>query len=346
MANPDGPTATALAERVRADPFAHDFFRAVRWLQALAADRPRIGCSLTPADDPVRFAQLPYLRFAPSTLQPPPNRESHGGTAPRFYSHHFGLFGPNGPLPLHLTEYARDRIQHHGDRTFSAFCDIFHHRLISFFFRAWAEAHKEVDLDRAATAPRSDQRWPIYIGSLFGLGTEEVRDRDAVPDRAKLYYSGRLAAQPRNAEGLEAILGDFFGVPCEVQTFVGRWLTLPPDSVCRLGESPATGCLGESLIVGSRVWDCQLGFRIRFGPLVLDDFERLLPCGVSFTRLRDWVRNYAHEQYLWDVQLVLRGEEVPATRLGGGGRLGWNTWLKSKPFDHDAEDLILRPHDS
>ena len=48
----------------------------------------------------------------------------------------FGLFGPNGPLPVHMTEYARERIYHHQDTSLSAFADLFHHRLALLFYRA------------------------------------------------------------------------------------------------------------------------------------------------------------------------------------------------------------------
>lgn len=52
----------------------------------------------------------------------------------------FGLGGPNGPLPLHLTEYMRERQRNHADPTSKRFLDVFHHRLLSLFYRAWAEA--------------------------------------------------------------------------------------------------------------------------------------------------------------------------------------------------------------
>jgi type VI secretion system protein ImpH len=252
------------------------------------------------------------------------------------YSRHFGLFGPNGPLPLCLTEYARDRIFHHGDSTFAEFCNIFHHRLTSFFFRAWADARKTVDCDRP-----EDRCWPQFVGSLVGIGLESLQNRDTVPDQAKLYLAGRLVQQNRNAEGLEAIIKDFFGVPTEVQTFVGRWLRLPPNSICRLGASPETGTLGATILTGTRIWNCQMHFRLRLGPMKLADLKRLLPTGPSFGRLRDWVKFYAGDEFTWDAQLVLAKEEIPDIQLGKAGQLGWTTWLRTQPFARDAEDLIL-----
>jgi type VI secretion system protein ImpH len=335
MASPDGQTPDPLIAKLSENPFAFDFYAAVRLLQRGFPDLPRIGQSWSPKQDPVRFAQSPSLEFAPSTLEAVQRKESR---PPVIYSRQFGLFGPNGPLPTCLTEYARERVIHHGDVTFASFCNVFHHRLLSFFFRAWADAQKTVDFDRP-----NDQHWAQFVGSLIGVGMDSLQGHDTVPHRAKLYFAGRLAQQSRNAEGLEAVVQDFFGVHTEVSTFVGRWLKLPKGSVCKLGDSPQTGSLSASVILGSRVWTCQLHFRLRMGPMTFADYERLLPSGGSFRRLRDWIRLYASEQYTWDVQLVLAKDEVPVTQLGKAGRLGWTTWLKTKPFQHDAGDLVLLP---
>jgi len=334
MANPDGQTTDSLIEQLKQNPFAFDFYAAVRLLQCRFPNHPRIGCSESPAQDPVRFAQSPTLEFAPATLEAV--RQKQPGRPPVVYSRHFGLFGPNGPLPLCLTAYARERIMHHGDVTFVEFCNVFHHRLASFFFRSWANGQKTVDFDRPQR-----RCWPEYIGSLVGLGMVSLRGRDHVPDNAKLYLSSRLVSQNRTAEGLEAIVQEFFGVPTEVHPFVGKWLRLPPDSVCQLGDSPATGSLGATLIAGSKIWNCQMHFRLRLGPMKLADLERFLPTGEAFQRLRDWIRLYLGEELSWDAQLVLAREEVPAVQLGQGGRLGWTTWLKTKPLAQDAEDIIL-----
>lgn len=333
MADSVRPTTTAVMARLAEEPYGFDFFAAVRLLQSCFPDRPRIGHSWALAQDPIRLAQSPALDFAPAILEALQRRDPG---APTLYSRHFGLFGPNGPLPLCYTEFARERILHHGDRTFAAFCNVFHHRLLSFFFRAWADAQKTVDFDRPA-----DQHWAAFSASLIGLGMESLREREAVPDRAKLYFSGRLVQQNRNAEGLESIVQEFFGLPTQLHSFVGRWLKLPPGSVCRLGASAETGSLGATVILGSRFWTCQLHFRLRLGPLTLAAYERMLPTGASFRRLRDWVRHYTGEHFSWDVQLVLAKAEVPRIQFGHAGRLGWTTWLKTLPFERDADDLIL-----
>jgi len=152
MAGSDGQKPDALIARLAEKPFAFDFYAALRLLQSCFPDQPRFGYSGSPKQDPVRLAQSPALDFAPATMESIQRKDP--SRPPVVYSRHFGLLGPNGPMPLCYTEFAHDRILHHGDSTFSDFCNIFHHRLLSFFFRSWADARKTVDFDR----PR-DQHW-------------------------------------------------------------------------------------------------------------------------------------------------------------------------------------------
>ena len=334
MAGPDRKTTDNLVDELAKSPFAFDFYRAVRLLENQRRNLPRVGCSLSPAQDAIRFGQKPSLAFAPSTLESVEPHGSDGGV--KLFVRFLGLFGPNSPLPPHLTEYAHERILHHGDRTLAEFLDVFHHRLISFFYRAWAANQKTVDMDR-----REDQRFSLFIGSVFGLGGEAQQNSDSIPDWAKLHFAGRLACQTRSAEGLESILREYFEVPAQVETFVGHWMDLPDDSICELGKSPRAGSLGTNTIVGLRIYDAQLKFRIRLGPMKFKDYERLLPNGHSFERLRKWIFNYCGHHYFWDAQLLLEAGEVPGTQLGLAGRLGWTSWLKTRPFTRDADDLIV-----
>jgi type VI secretion system protein ImpH len=328
-----GQPTTGVTERMAAQPFGFDFYRALRLIESEAKTSPRLGTSLHAREDPVRLGQSPSLAFAPSTLE---NVQTNASGPARINVNFMGLFGPNGPLPLHITEYAHERQYSQRDPAMVAFLDVFHHRALSLFYRAWAVNQKAVDGDRP-----DESRFATYIGTLLGIGTEHLRGRDILPDNAPLYYSGRLVSQTRNAEGLEAIIRDFFGLPASVQTFHGQWLDLPPTAQCQLGASPETGLLGSTALMGARFWECQLKFRIRIGPMSLNDLHRMLPIGDAFARLKCWVMHYCGHQFFWDAQLVLKKEDVPETQLGATGILGWTTWLKSKPFESDAQDLVV-----
>lgn len=338
----------ALFQQLAENPFRFDFYQAVRRLECAAANQPRIGQSQRVEQDAVRFAQEPSLTFAPSSVAG--FDAGDAGRSPRLTVNFFGMLGPNGPMPLHLTEYARDRQRNSADRTLSRFLDIFHHRMTSLFYRAWACNQQTVSADRAGadrtglsrgTDAAMNDRFGVYIASTIGRGMPSMWGRDAVPDQAKLHYAGRLAAQTAHAEGLEAILADYFDVPARVEPFVGRWVDLPTENHCRLGRSRETGTLGESAIVGSQIWDCQSKFRVRLGPMSFENFARLLPDQPGNRQLRAWVRNYVGDTLAWEARLVLGRAQVPQVRLGRLGQLGWSTWLSSAAVARDAEDLLL-----
>ena len=91
-----------LLRRLREEPHKFDFFQAVRLLEAAHPGLPRVGTSLRLRDDPIRFAQSPSLSFAPATLSS--FSAGEGDAPPTLTQRFFGLFGANGPLPLHLTD--------------------------------------------------------------------------------------------------------------------------------------------------------------------------------------------------------------------------------------------------
>ena len=70
-------------------------------------------------------------------------------------------------------------------------------------------------------------------------------------------------------------------------------------------------------------------------------FQRLLPGGQNLNRLIDMTRNYVGDSLDWDLNLVLKRDEVPATKLGEFSQLGWSTWLGSRQSPDDADDLLL-----
>lgn len=325
---------------LRSQPWSFDFFQAVRRIECAHPKLPRIGTSARPGDDPVRFAQLPSLAFAPSTVAA--YTPALDGRAPRLAGYFFGMLGPNGALPSHLTEYAIERTHHHHDPTFARFLDVFHHRMIASFYRAWSLSRPAVSFDRPA--PQTDW-FGRYLASLCGLGFASLRERDGMPDRAKLYYAGLLAGQTKHPAGLRAMLADFFGIGVAIREFIGEWVRIPEPSRWRLsaGASADFGLLGHSVLLGACVWGAQHRFRLVFGPLRLDDYCRFLPGKPSLARVVAFVRNAIGDEKAWDLNLVLCRGDVPALCLNGAAQLGWTTWLPAPRVERDPDDLILEP---
>lgn len=334
-------TADRLAEReaflheLQAQPFRHDFYAAMRRIECLFDDKPRIGQAVKPSDEPLRLGQDVSLTFAPAPIAE--LRPGQGERAPKLLQRFFGLLGPNGPLPLHLTEYARERLLHHGDATLAAFCDMFHHRLLELFYRAWSQAQPTANLDRP-----QDDRFADYVGTLVGIGSPRLRQRDAAGDAVKLFHAGLLARQVRNADGLASLLESFFRRPILIETFVGHWMRLPQAERTRLGgDGGASSRLGISAVIGASVWDRQHKFRIRLGPLEWQAYEDFLPGGRGLARLVALVRQYLGFELAWDLRLSLAHAEQPPLRLGGPMRLGWSSWIGRVRHERDADDLVL-----
>jgi type VI secretion system protein ImpH len=319
------------------EPWSFDFHAALRRVDCAYPDRPQSGHAARPAEEPLRIGQDPSLAFAPAPIQGfrLPTAERIGRLRVAF----LGLFGPQGPLPLHLTEHARDRMRGVGDRTFAAFVDLFHHRMFMLFHRAWAASQPTVGQDRPSSNP-----FVRYIGALCGLGTPSLLGRDPLPDHAKLQFVGRLMHPARNAQGLRAMVGAYFGLPVDIEEFAGDWLELPPENRWRLGYSADVSELGKTSIVGRRVFQRTQKFRVVLGPLERQDFQSMLPGGKRLETLAHFVRMYVGDELTWDLRLVLRPEERRQMAFGRGTRLGYDSWLGG---NHAAgvgtEELVVDP---
>jgi len=336
MADEKRTALFAIEEALAKEPHKFGFFQLMRLLECVYSEKPRFGRSTRPVDDPIRLAQEVSLSFESATLTA--FVRGKNGLPSRLLGRFFGLFGTNSPLPLHLTEYVRERIYYNRDHTLARFADMFHHRMLSLFYRAWADTEPTVSFDR----PESD-RFAIYIGSLSGLGADSLKKQDAMPDLAKLYYTAYLSGHTKHAEGLRAMLADYFGFPVVIQQFVGEWLNIQQTDITRLGQTPRTGELGVSAVMGSRVWACQHKFRILFGPLNLSEYHSLLPNGERLDQLIAIVRNYIGDELVWDVNLILKKPEVPRSKLDGKSSLGWTSWIGKRKTNKDADDLRLNP---
>lgn len=338
-----------VAERVQQwldAPWALDYFAAMRRLEALAAPQPRWGEAARPVAEPLRIGQSASLSFAPASIEQ--FEAPTGGAATwRMRQPFFSYLGPNGPLPIHLSELVRDRAHNHGDTTWLAFLDAFLHRFALHFYRAWTRPRPAVGLDRPGDDP-----WRRWVGSLVGVGTPARQGRDAIPDDARLHFSGWLARRVHCAEGVEAVIGGYFNVATRLERWVGHWLVIAPQERSRLtGIAAADGGAAQRLggvVLGHRVWDRQHAVRLHLGPLSLARYRQFLPTGSALPALRGWMQQLLGDELHWDAQLILDQDEVPPTRLGqhlgNAPRLGWVSWLGEQPRRRHAADVRMSAH--
>ena len=344
LAAADAPAAVARLghgdwlERVAAKPYRYDFYQVLRRFEAAHPQLPRLGEAMRPADEPLRVSQSSEMTFAPAALHALTLRT---GRAPLLSQRIFGLLGPNGPLPTHLTELTRERARQHGDAVLQRFMDLLSHRLSLLFYRAWSQAQPALSLDRPG-----DTQFVRRLGSLSGLGSEPLMARDAAGDASKLHFTGRLARHVRDAEGLLAWCRSQFDAHVKVEQWCGHWMPLARDERSRLMASArdrAGQGLGQGAVLGASVWDVQHKFRIVIGPLSLSSYLAFLPGGADIARLQAIVRQWVGIELDWDLRLILSRADVPRLRLGGSkpGMLGRTAWLGTYRRHADADDLTI-----
>ncbi|RSZ60370.1 type VI secretion system baseplate subunit TssG [Massilia atriviolacea] len=309
--------------QLREAPYEHDLFALLRWIDARAGAAQPLGRSTHPSGEPVRLAQKASLAFAPASVAGLRERD---GRPPQLSMYGFGLFGPNGPLPLHLTEYVRERERMAADPTLAAFADLFHHRLATLFYRAWADCQASASLDRPGEA-----RFDAHLASLLGMGLPAQQRPGAIGLHARYCQAGHLGRQSRNPEGLRAILHSYFAIPVEVVEHVTHWVGL--DEADRLALGRAGMGLGRGGTLGMAVRDAQSRFRLVLGPLTLDQYRRFLPGGEHVAALVEWVHEFVGMDLSWDVQLLLAEDQKPMAALSRMQPLGLSSWLGKRPAD-------------
>jgi type VI secretion system protein ImpH len=340
MVSATRPTDAAVnwTAQLAALPQRFDDRMALRYLECSAPHAARLGRGLKPATEPVRLREKPHLGMVASSIAdyvPGNNSE-----VPVLSCHHFGLLGPNGPLPLHLSELVANRETMARDLAPGRFLDVFHHRMMSFFYRAWADARPEVEFDR----PEAN-RFSAYLDALTGLAGSGP-SRDAMPDHTKRFYVGWLSQGNSSREGLVSMLKDYFGVPFRLTTFVPRWCAAPQRDRAMLGGNALSGTseLARQPVLGNRVRVAQQCIDIDCGPLSLADFRLFLPkFGGRLAEVVATVRNYAGDFVDWRLKLHIKAEERPSTALGRSGELGWTAWLGDRVVGSMVEPVSLEP---
>ena len=318
-------------QRLQDEPWRSDFYVAMRRIEGSHPQLPRLGTAKKTSDEPIRLGQDPALTFAPASL----HSIKLDGVVPKISVRFAGLFGPMGALPRHLSEVAIER-NRAGDTAFGEFVDLFHHRLLLFFYRAWRQSQPTASRDHP-----SDDPFAHYTASLVGIGQSSLQGRDSIQDDAKRFYSGHLSRVVRSEAGFVAATREYFSVPIQLESFYPRWVRLAVEERSHLGRTSGFSTLGHGLVIGERIFDAQSNIRLVVGPLDFARYESFLPGGISLRRLRDWVRNFFGLSLGVRVQLKLRREEVPLAVLGKGARLGLTCWIGPGAAQHDRDDLEL-----
>lgn len=332
------PHDTALSretlERLRAEPWRYGFLSLMRRVSA----NPRIdplGAAKLPHAEPFRLGQKPSLTFAPRELASV--SELDGRLHVRLFG--LGMLGPNGPLPIHVTEIAREREESRNDSALAAFLDVFHHRYFALLYRTWACAQSTAGLDRPGP---EGERFSFHAGCLAGQDPKHNAQR-ALPAHAQLSASAQNVRESRDPDGLRMTLERYFGVPVKIDEYVFHWIEMAAHEQSRVGVPGAPSTMGAGAILGERVPDRQYRFSIVMGPLDIDEYLRFTPRGADLRTLVDWVRSFLGHELDWELELRIRAKSAPAAMIGGPQQLGWSGWLGQSLDDQPITGMRFEP---
>ena len=340
MAAPAWTADHPLARWILRGPHAFDFYQALQLIERIDPEVTQLGHQ-SAEREAVRLRPALSLSFPTADLHSAAwlNEGREDGRL-QLTTTFLGLYGSDSPLPTHFTESLLS--EQEDDQRVRAFIDLFHHRLLALLYRVWKKYRYHITFVPAGDDPISQ-----IMRGFLGIGTPRTAEGLRTSPVRMFRYVGLLAQRPRSAAGLSGVLRDFFkDVPFDISQCVGRWLPIEESDCNRFGQVNCT--LGQDCLLGERIYDHSGKFRINIGPVGFDHYTRFLPPGDEAAQLREVVQFYCTDALQFDVEVTLRGDEVPETPLGEQGllgRLAWTSWLKSKPSADKPVVFGVPPND-
>ena len=351
MPTPQRRNSTGLIDQLFENPHRFEFFQAVRLLErSLAGDQPP-GADLLPAQ--LRFRNSVSLSFPASEIESlVVHRNQEEGTehaverieiTPAF----MGLLGMSGALPFVYTEQIAQRELYNKDFAARSFLDLFSNRAVALFYAAWKKSrlHLQYEADRR-------NRFAPMVLALAGVGQNALHGRlkpkdGGVDDESLAYFAGALQQRALSAQQLQQILSRYLRVAVRIEQFCGRWYTLPPGARTSLGMG--NGMLGRNALSGEKVWQRDLRVKVILGPLTHKLFQRFLPGAPGATALRELLTLLSGVSLEYEINLALRADAVESSALDSArspfaGRLGWDTYVQTRPQQADRCDVRYDVH--
>lgn len=318
MAAQDRRTLPDIENKLISEGSAFSFYQVLRLLRSFAAAEKDNTMS-----DRIRIRPQISLAFPAADVNGVEAPEDEDGVDYRVTATFLGLYGTSSPLPTFYTEDLMAEASE--DETVTReFIDIINHRIYLLLFQSWSKYRQFLTVEEEG---RFDHL--IRLFSLLGLSEEPLR-KDIPNALGLLRYIGLLTQRPRSSLGLKTLLRDVTGgLPVDVVSCILRKVRIPEAQRLCLGRSGSQ--LGKDSYVGEEIEDRMGKFRIKIGPLLKNDFQRMLPGNADYERMTFFTKFYTTDPLEYDVVLTLAAGEARDVCLGQApwSRLGLDTWLFS-----------------
>lgn len=236
---------------------------------------------------------------------------------PTLITNFFGLFGPNGPMPLAMSEYFYKRVHNANDKAGSAFLNIINHKFLGLFYRAYFCQQQALGADRSSY----DFTSKILL-SMLGCDFQMLsRNIDA---QLSLSLARFLSQNIRSASMLETALQEFFALPIHVREYQTERYQIPPmyraqilrESTIRRYQCPERALfLGQNVQIGEHYLSRTKKFTIEVAQVTFAQCEPLLPGRWGFYLLGRIVSLFLQRPLDFDLVFKMTSVSIPAACL-------------------------------
>jgi type VI secretion protein, VC_A0111 family len=305
------------------------FVPLVRLLERLTPDAVRVGGDGPLSGEQIRFRHDRGLQFHPADVVALERDGGERDTARYLLTSGFlGLSGSMSPLPGYMAEEVLHEDEEEPLRR--DFLDLFHHRLLSLFFRAVVRYQPSTEHTRGL-----EDAWSTRVLALLGVDASLERWGGALSRGDLLRLAPLLVRKSRGPHELEAALRSALGpslgeATVRVVECTGRWTGVDPENWTRLGSRCTV--LGQDLLVGHRVYDRAGSFTVTVGPTTWSVLEQFRAGGELLALTREVVAWLVRDPLDWLIAVTLLPRETPGLQLSAQGtsRLGRSSWLRSR----------------
>ena len=321
----------ALAELLRRCGCGH-FRAAVAFIERSIGARVRPGEDGPFADEPIAFRHDGSLSFSSGDITNISTRRTAGGDVDRppieMLTTFLGLTGSVSPLPPY---FAEEITQDSGpEQTQRDFLDVFHHRVLSLFYRVTSRYSPAMEFTSDMLDPWTKRF--LCIGGIDGFGS----DLGTRLPRWRLVQLLPLLVRPTNTAwtietALTHVLSEYLGnAKVSIQQFVGAWVPIDPAQKIRLGK--ANSNLGVNTLIGASAYDYGGKIRISVGPLDFADYQRFRSDPAVRNLIDATVALLMRDPLEYDLSLQLGEGALPGLQMSASrpARLGVDTFLGAR----------------
>lgn len=312
---PDNRAPRRLSEALLADAPRMNFFRLCELIELAAPGHPPLGTTDSPANEPVRFRSNGRLGFPGREIDAVERDPDHPGAPPVVRTNFLGLYGVDARMPSYFVDEVAQRRD--GAEPLAAFLDLFHHRIVTQFYRVARKYRYPLGFRRDGGDEVSR-----YLLSLLGLGLGGSAVSNTVPTQKLLSMLGLASQRTRTAEGLAGVLQH--AVPdagVRVDEFHPVWTRLPAGADERRP-------LGQNCVLGRGFFDRANAVRVVITPRTADLVQGLMPGHAQHREVMALLRFYLGHTAHACIEMHVRTSLMPAPALNDGAvRLGYSTQL-------------------